>query len=151
MPRVLCGFNDVPGTPGSQALVAHGPTLYVDIGYDPAWNHSQSATPAPAREGLPALVDTGAAESFIDNQLALDIGLPVVDRGSISGVGGRHEVNIYMAQVHIPSFPFTIYGRFAAVDLSGGGQQHRALIGRTFLVRFTLNYNGPTGTVEISW
>jgi hypothetical protein len=151
MPTVRCGFDDAPGAPGSQALITYGPTLYVDIGYDPNWNHTLGATPAPARRGLPALVDTGALESFIDNQLALDIGLPVVDKGWISGVGGRHEVNIYMAQVHVPSFPFTIWGRFAAADLSGGGMQHRALIGRTFLVRFTLSYNGPTGTVEIVW
>jgi hypothetical protein len=68
----------------------------------------------------------------------------------ISGVGGRHEVNMYLAHVHIPSINFTIYGPFAGVSLIAGGQAHHALIGRTFLQNFTMIYEGRSGTVKLS-
>jgi hypothetical protein len=95
-------------------------------------------------------VDTGAAESCIDNLLAAQLNLPIVDRRTLSGSSGKHEVNVYLAQVHIPSLPFTIWGAFAGVNLKAGGQVHGALIGRTFLSRFKMEYNGSTGDVTLT-
>jgi hypothetical protein len=43
-----------------------------------------------------------------------------------------------------------MYGQFAVVDLAGGGQLHRVLIGRTFLCAFKMVYEGQTGTVTLS-
>ena len=57
---------------------------------------------------------------------------------------------MYAAQIYIPALSFTLYGSFAGVDLIGGGQQHLVLIGRTFLRRFQMMYNGVTGEVTIS-
>jgi hypothetical protein len=68
----------------------------------------------------------------------------------ISGVHGAHMVNMYLAQIHVPSLKFIIHGAFAGVDLAAGGQLHKALIGRTFLENFTMVYEGPTGTVKLS-
>jgi hypothetical protein len=96
------------------------------------------------------LVDTGAGESCIDNLLAGQLNLPIVDRRPISGVHGAHIVNMYLAQIHVPSLAFTIYGAFAGVDLAAGGQVHKALIGRTFLQNFTMVYEGLTGSVKLS-
>jgi len=59
-------------------------------------------------------------------------------------------VNVHLAQVHIPSLNSTIYGAFAGVDLVAGGQVQGALIGSTFLQRFTMVYEGRTGTVTLS-
>lgn len=75
--------------------------------------------------------------------------LPIIDRRHISGVAGKTEVNIHLAQVFVPALMFTVNGAFAAVDLAAGGQQHRALIGRTFLRYFTMIYSGITGDVEL--
>jgi predicted aspartyl protease len=97
-----------------------------------------------------ALVDTGALESCIDSSLAMRLNLPVVDRRNISGAHGAKEVNVHLAHIHIPSLLFTIYGPFCAVDLTAGGQQHHALIGRTFLQNFTMVYEGRTGNVTLS-
>ncbi len=152
MPETLCGFNDIPGGASRQEqLTAWGPTLMVDIGIDlnyrpgPPWT-----VPVPGVTGIQALVDTGAGESCIDNLLAGQLNLPVVDRRPISGVHGAHIVNMYLAQIHVPSLAFTIYGAFAGVDLAAGGQLHKALIGRTFLQSFTMVYEGLTGTVKLS-
>ncbi|MBI3491026.1 MAG: retroviral-like aspartic protease family protein [Acidobacteria bacterium] len=132
-------------------LVTYGPTLLVDIGFDPNYQPPPHPNlPVPGIKGIHALVDTGATESCIDSMLATQLGLPVVDKRVVAGVSGPQDVNIHLAQVHIPSLLFTIYGTFAAVHLAAGGQPHRALIGRTFLSRFTMVYNGQTGDVTIS-
>ena len=143
---------DVPGgAPASELLVSYGPTLLVDIGFDPDFQPAPNSNPpAAGMTGIHALVDTGASESCIDSLLAAQLNLPIVDRRIVSGVGGPQEINMHLAQVRIPALNFTIYGAFAAVHLAAGGQVHRALIGRTFLQNFTMTYNGITGTVTIS-
>jgi predicted aspartyl protease len=113
---------------------------------------AQKVAPIPIAgiKGVQALVDTGATESCIDSQLALNLNLPIVDRRKISGTYGPHEVNIHLAQVHVPSLNFTVYGAFAGVHLAAGGQPHKALIGRTFLRHYTMIYEGRTGNVTLS-
>jgi predicted aspartyl protease len=152
MPSAKCGFKDVPGgAPASELLVSIGPTLLVDIGFDPDYKPPPNPNvPVPGIKGIHALVDTGATESCIDSMLATQLALPIVDKRVVSGVSGPQEVNIHLAQVHVPSLPFTIYGTFAGVHLAAGGQPHKALIGRTFLSRFVMVYNGPTGDVTLS-
>jgi hypothetical protein len=59
-------------------------------------------------------------------------------------------VNVYLAQIHIPSLAFTIYGGFAGVHLMAGGQTHRELLGRTFLQHYTMVDEGRSGIVTIS-
>src|SRR6266705_926422 len=121
MPTVKCGFNDAPGVSGSGLLVAWGPTLAVNVGFDPNYK-GPPAMPVPGITDIRALVDTGATECCIDSFLATQLGLPVVDRRPISGVHGSHEANVHLAQVFVPALNFTIYGAFAAVDLVIGGQ-----------------------------
>jgi predicted aspartyl protease len=150
MPSTLCGFNDVPGgASGRDFLISHGPTLMVNIGFDPNFTNPP-AIPIAGITDIRALVDTGAGESCIDSVLASQLNLPIVDRRRIAGAGGIQEVNMHLTQVHVPSLNFTIYGAFAGVHLAAGGQFHRALIGRTFLQHYTMTYEGRTGTVTLS-
>jgi len=151
MPTIRCGFDSAPGgADGQSLLVTYGPTLLVDIGFDPAHKTTDTKAPVAGIAGVEALVDTGASESCIDGLLAAQLNLPVVDRRRISGAGGEHETNVYLAQVHVPSLPCTIYGAFAGVHLIAGGQVHKALIGRTFLQHFKMTYDGRSGEVTIS-
>lgn len=151
MPETLCGFNDVPGgASGADQLVSYGPTLLVNIGFDPAYDSTRGVLPVAGVTGINALVDTGATESCIDSMLAAQLNLPVVDRRFIAGVHGRQEINIHLAQVYVPALNFTLYGAFAGVHLAAGGQPHQALIGRTFLRHYTMVYEGKTGTVRLS-
>ena len=151
MVRTKCGFDDVPGgASGRVQLACHGPTLLVTILFNPNYNLAvRNPPPVAGLGGLQALVDSGASESCIDNLIAAQLNLPIVDRREISGVHGRHTVNMHLAQVHVTSLDSWIYGAFAGVDLAAGGQIHRALIGRTFLQNFTMIYEGRTGTVTI--
>ena len=56
---------------------------------------------------------------------------------------------MHLAQIHAPELNFTVYGAFAGVLLRAGGQPHAALLGRTFLRRFTMTYEGETGAVSL--
>ena len=151
MPQVECGFLNQPGVSGSNLLSLLGPTLLVDIGFDPNFKIGVPIMiPVPAIRGVEALVDTGAGESCIDSLLASQLNLPVIDKKPISGIAGQQQADICMAQIHVPSLGFTIYGAFAAVHLAAGGQRHKALIGRTFLKSCTMHYDGTTGSVVIS-
>jgi hypothetical protein len=143
--RLSCGFS---GRGASDLLIERGPTIFVDIGFDPAWRLGR--IPAAKKRNVPALVDTGALESFIDCDLATELDLPISDRREISGSRGRHEVDVYTAQVYVPDFEFTVYGQFAGVYLSRGGTDFRVLMGRTFLKYFVLHYDGPTGQVTLA-
>ena len=151
MPSAKCGFFDTPGGPtGAASLTGNGPLLFVDIGFDQNYTFVPGGPlPVPGRTNLPALVDTGATESCIDSLLAAQLNLPAINKRMQAGVHGAKEVTIHMAQVHVPSLGFTIYGEFAAADLRLGGQSIDALIGRTFLQHFKMIYDGPTGDVEI--
>ena len=150
MPTVNCGFSDQPGRSGQSELVANGPTLLVEIGFDPGFEDSDTERPDISDDLLPALVDTGALESFIDADFAAELGLPVAEQGRVAGVGGITDTDIYMGQIYVPALNWTIYGRFAGARLQAGRQPYYALIGRTFLQNFTLVYAGRSGAVTLS-
>jgi hypothetical protein len=150
MPDTKCGFDNSPTGSGSELLVYFGPTLFVDIGFDTSWDISKLTTPIPLITQISALVDTGATESCIDDLLATQLNLPIIDKRPIAGVGGQLEAKIYLSQIHIPALRFTIYGYFAGVHLAAGGQIHKAIIGRTFLRSCTMIYSGLTGDVTIT-
>lgn len=141
--QVDCGF-DSPGV-----LVQLGPTLPVRIGFDPVYQQNSVGVPNLPKQLYPALVDTGAQESCIDSGLAAALQLPIVDRQTISGAHGAEEVNMHLGQIYVPALDFTTYGRFAGVHLTAGGQPHYALIGRTFLSRVYMSYDGGSGKVEM--
>ena len=136
MASVECGWPQS----GPGPLAVHGPTVAVQVGYGGTLTDTL----------YPALVDTGAGECCIDSALAAELGLPVVDRQSVSGVGGRFEVSIHEAQLYVPALDFTMTGRFAGVHLTQGGQPHWALIGRTFLLHHTLVYDGQKGSAVLT-
>ena len=150
MPTVRIGFDEVAGLPSLGQLVQYGPTLPVRIGFDQEHNLASPGPPNLPDHVYPALVDTGATISCIDSALALHLGLPIVNRRMIAGVHGASTVNIHLAQIYIPSLEFTDYGEFAGVHLAAGGQPYFALLGRTFLLDFTMTYEGRTGVVTIS-
>ncbi|MYA95551.1 MAG: hypothetical protein F4X91_03975 [Nitrospinae bacterium] len=146
MPSVDCGFSN------GDALVIYGPTLLVDVGFDPNFDpNKKGSVPTTSIQQIHAVVDTGATISCIDKQLAEQLQLPIVDADvDFGGIAGRYKANMHAAQIYIPALDFTQYGSFAGVELISGGQAHFVLIGRTFLAGFQMNYNGTTGKVVIS-
>ena len=144
MARTDAGYNN------PFDLIRYGPTLDVQIGFAPDYQPGPGRRPQLPPELLPALVDTGAQETALDAELAASLNLPVVERRQIAGAGGLFETTLYMAQIYIPELDFTIIGPFDSAKLAAGGQPYHAIIGRTFLRHFNMNYNGRTGAVIIS-
>lgn len=126
-------------------MVSYGPTLIVEIGFDPDFPSAKSR-PDLASGHVRALVDTGATHSCIDSHLALELGLPIVEREYMAGVHGVAPVDMHVAQIYLPALNHTITGRFAGIRLRDSGQAHSALIGRTFLQHYTMTYEGRRGS-----
>lgn len=152
MPIADCGFVDTDELTSRDLLAAFGPTIWVDIGFDVDHDYENPGGVVPKSQAMkiPALVDTGASESCIDDALAVKAGLPVIDRQTVSGVGGETEVNIYLGHIHIPPLGFTQWGRFAGVLLSKGNHRQQALIGRSLLRGALLVYDGLNGKVSLA-
>ena len=144
MSIIDCGFSE------DRPLVYFGPTISVQVGFDHKYRPENLRVPKLPTDVFPALIDTGAQECCIDNDLATALRLPIIDRCKISGAHGSGEVNVYVGQVHVPSLGFTMYGAFAGVALQAGGQHHVALLGRTFLRHFVMTYDGRRATVTLS-
>ncbi len=150
MPEINCGFSDSSQASGSELLAAYGPTLPVYVGFDIRFWEGNVPEPELPSRILPALVDTGASHSCIDSEIARDLGLPVVDQATVGGVGGALNVDVFWAQLYAPELRVDFSGQVAGVHLNQGEQPHLVLIGRDFLQRFTMVYEGRTGAVRIT-
>ena len=145
MPTVNCEFWQNP-----ELLAVHGPTLMVEVGFDLHYRRGTNIRPNVPADRLPALVDTGAWDSAIDSTLADELNLPIIQEQEIAGVGGLSIVKVHLAQIFIPDFNVTIFGRLSGIHLAAGGQIHRAIIGRTFLRNYFMTYDGHRGIVTLS-
>jgi len=146
MPLIDAGFSSKDGSADNVTLENVGPTIQVTITYAP----DGKEIPDNKIKVVDALVDTGATQTCIDNQLAIDLELPVVDVQQIGGAGGISEHNVYMAHVVIPNLDITQYGKFTGVNLSEGEQRHQCLLGRTFLRNTIMIYDGIRAQVSIA-
>jgi predicted aspartyl protease len=167
MPIADCGFpsatpivgagGQVQIQAGQQSLVVKGPTTLVEVDFDPGLFHSDPAqvqAALAARTAPPqlveALIDTGAMESCIDEDLAQTLQLPLIDQGEASGVGGKEKFNVYLGHIRIMAINFYQYGRFLGVRLQKGQQPHKAILGRTLLQGMILVYDGRKGTCTLA-
>lgn len=167
MPIADCGFPpyQVLGTTpprvmtGAQALIAKGPTAAVEIGFNPGLFQPDpgavkqavaSIGAQPPALLVEALIDTGARESCIDEELAKQLQLPLVDRWKCSGVGGQEEFDVFLGHVRIAALGFIQFGRFLGARLRAGNQPHQALLRRTVLASMILLYDGRDGSVKLA-
>ena len=149
-PVAECGLPDGRGSFDPARLLAVGPTLQVNIGFDVNFKPGSNTIPDLPSTLYPALIDTGAAASCIDSTVASSLNLPISDHSNFSGVLGAGEVNMHIAQIYIPDLEMVFHGSFAGVHLLAGNQHHSALIGRNILLKFKMYYDGRTGRVTIS-
>ena len=142
MPIIEAGFVAKDGSPDNDQLVIYGPTILVVVSHF----NNQDAPSLKAK----ALIDSGACESCIDNRIANELQLPVVDVMNIAGVGGVKEHPVYLAHIYIPTLERYQYGKFAGADLIASGQPHGVLMGRTFLQGVIMIYDGIRSQVTVA-
>ncbi len=121
-----------------------GPLLHVGIlPYQPL----EIARQARTRGTRLALIDTGATVSYISDRLAVELRLPVIRRGTSDHAMGRHETNVYGADLVIYFGEHATSPRHfcARVDPWGMAMIHsqfELIIGRHILDLGTFTYEG---------
>ena len=109
-----------------------------------------SGKKVPAPEMTIALLDTGASNTCIDNELATKLGLPIVD--TLKMTSASHQ------EVEQPAYPISIefigtsiqFGVPKAMGAHLVAQGLGLLIGRDVLSSFTMFYNGLNGQITLS-
>lgn len=137
-----------------------GPTTAVEIGFSADLFHSDpavvqqgitTADAQPPSQLVEALIDTGASDSCIDEDLANQLQLPLIDHQDGSGIGGRETFNVYLGHIRIVALGVFEYGRFMGVKLKAGNQPHQALLGRSLFKDMILVYDGRDGSVRLAF
>lgn len=127
----------------------------VEIGFDPVLFGASlppaGRTPLAAVPAIKvqALIDTGAQQSCIDELLAQELHLPLIDQSLLSGVSGSTVFNVYLAHIVIPGVVLQ-YGQFTGVHPQSFDQDHRVLICGTLLRDVLLVYDGRSGSVKVA-
>ena len=149
MPTARLSLPLLPGLPSWAALLLHGPTLPVLVGYDFGVGSAGSAPGnVPATPAL-AMIDTGADANCVDENLAIRLNLPRVGDSVVTAAQGPVAANVFRGQLFIPDLDWTIEGRLLGVSY-GVEQQWSVILGRTFLQHCVMNYDGRSGEVTVS-
>jgi hypothetical protein len=121
---------------GPDALgVGHVLTMaQAECGFDSVEGGGASGSELLVQFGPTLLVDIGFDQNYRPQPSATRCR----ESGGLPRAGARTLSELYDLRL------------LCGVDLAAGGQIHRALIGRTFLRRFTMVYEGETGTVTLS-
>jgi predicted aspartyl protease len=105
-----------------------------------------TAPQPPALQSALALVDTGATHSCVEEQLAQNLNLPIINQQQVTGVAGPQTHNIYLAQLSISSLGLSYRGQLIGVQL---GAPFQVIVGRDFLARTLTIYDGGTLTISV--
>jgi predicted aspartyl protease len=101
-------------------------------------------------QNVPALIDTGATLSCIDDALAQQLQLPLINQTQSVGAHGQGPLNVYLAYIAVPGLNAVQAGEFIGAIMNVSGQIHRALIGRSLLQNMLLVYDGRSGSVKLA-
>jgi predicted aspartyl protease len=100
------------------------------------------------RKKCDALIDTGSQYTTIDEAEATRLQLVLVRQENIGTVNQQRLLNIYRAELEIPSLGIQKFGEVLGGFLSGGN--HDALLGREELSECQVQYDGVSGRVTIT-
>ena len=137
--------------PPAIALQQRGPVVQVSVSLQESYAKAlvQQGNPLPQPMTGFALLDTGASNTCIDDEVAQQLQLPVIDVGSMcSASHAKTPSNIYPIQFSVIGFPIQLQcPRTMGAALKEQGLM--LLIGRDMLVYCTLFYNGGTGQITL--
>ena len=145
------GATDPNGRPFPPGLVERGPVLRVVVSVtdEHAKILAEHGEPNPNTVPGLALIDTGALVTCIDDSVAVDAGLPVVDKGRISSATDTPEVSVYAGKIVLVQEGQSAGVETAQVEARRAfgvnilNQGIIALIGRDVLTQAFLLYIGP--------
>ena len=145
------GGSPAPTAPPA-ALVEHGPWVQVtvSVAQTVAQQLLQQGIVLPAPVSGWALIDTGAGATCIDEAVAQQLRLPVVDVVQLASAShAATQQNVYPVRIELVGFPLTVDAP-RAIGAALGAQGLLALLGRDLLHQCTLFYNGPSGQLTLA-
>jgi predicted aspartyl protease len=138
--------------PPAIALLRQGPCLQVSIGLAQSIANQllQQGKTLPRPVSGVALIDTGATSTCIDDAVAKQLQLPVVNVVNVASASHASTLqNVYPIQIEVVGLPISIEAS-NAIGAALAPQGLLALIGRDVLQHCTLFYNGLTGEITLS-
>lgn len=144
-------FRGLPG--GPEALVTRGPVVLARLRVDRFVQEMKLANAEPVDSvDVHLLVDTGASMSMLDSRVVQHLGLrPVRPTNVVVANNTVSSVMIHRASIALPmdashGGDMVLFEIFAAALPPGPAPMaYDGLIGRDFLQRFELLYDGPRG------
>ncbi len=139
----------VPVLP-SQAIQQKGPVVQVTIGplQQLVQQWTQQGISVPASITGEALIDTGASVTCIDDAVAQQLGLPVIDVMQMVSASHTTQQNVYPVSITIATNLRFDLSRVMGANLQPQGLA--VLIGRDLLSICTLHYNGTSGEFTLA-
>jgi hypothetical protein len=117
----------------------------------PLWAAGQSPTALPGR----GLVDTGSNVSGVAQSILAQLGVPLDQRGSTTGISGQMSVNLYWVCFHVCDrrnllLPWLSQPSLLVMELPPGFPLD-ALIGLDILLTCRLVVDGPAGVFTLDF
>ena len=135
--------------PAAMALQQRGPIIPISVTIEQNMGKTlaQQGKNVPTKQGI-ALFDTGATQSAIDDQVAQELGLPVVDVGKMTSASHeQHPCNLYPVQFSI--VPGIVFQSPRTMGVKLAVQGMIAIIGRDVLQSCVFIYNGASGQITL--
>jgi predicted aspartyl protease len=132
--------------PAGLVLAQYGPVVQVVV------TAAQPLLSQLIQQGLtpPALIDTGASATCVDDEAAANLGIPVVDVVTIASAShASTQQNVYPVSFQIQGLSATV-DSLRCVGAPLRAQGLLALFGRDLLQQCTLFYNGWTGQITLA-
>ena len=138
--------------PPAIALMQRGPIVQVTIGVEQNIAQQLLSQGIPLPQPVPgvALIDTGATSTCIDEAIAQQLNLPVIDVVSISSASHvETKQNVYPVLIEVVGIAIK-FNAFRAIGVPLANQGIQVIVGRDLLQLCTLFYNGLIGSFTLS-
>ena len=138
--------------PSGTALMQRGPIVQVTIGVEQNIAQQLLSQGIPLPQPVPgvALIDTGATSTCIDEEVAKQLNLPVIDVVSIASASHAYaKQNVYPSLIEVVGIAIK-FNALRAIGVPLVNQGIHVLIGRDLLQHCTLFYNGMIGSFTLS-
>lgn len=109
----------------------------------------KSGKPIPKARTIPAMIDTGASITAIDEAVARSIGLTQTGSTTVAGVTGVSQRPIFGAELRLSEPVRVKWDPAQIVGVLLGNPSFSMLIGRDLLSDLALNYQGKQGKFSL--
>jgi len=137
--------------PAPFVLRTRGPAVEIAVAVSSELEQSLSDANQPVRAAITglALIDTGAVATCVDETVAQQLGVAPIDVVRISSAShAQADKSVYPVRLRLLGTTIEVAAS-RAIGVPLQPQGFIALLGRDFLERFVLIYNGPAGEMTL--